>query len=236
MIRGNIGTTVNLVLVRAGVKDPLKISIIRDTINIPTLDTKTVGLGGDIFDIQLYNFSADSANLFRGALRDFVNSGESKMIIDLRGNPGGYLDAAVDMASWFLPLGDVVVQEDYLNNTDNLIYRSKGYDIFNSNLKLVVLIDNGSASASEILAGALHDHGIATLVGTQSYGKGSVQELIDITPDTSLKVTVAKWLTPNGISISHQGLAPDVPVKLDDAQLAKGVDTQLNKAIEILDK
>jgi carboxyl-terminal processing protease len=233
MIRGTAGTTVNLTLVRAGVKNPIKVSIVRETIDIPTLDTKTVG---DVFVISLYSFSANSADLFRGALRDFVNSGDSKMIIDLRGNPGGYLDAAVDMASWFLPMGDVVVQEDYLNNTDNLIYRSKGYDIFNSNLKLAVLIDNGSASASEILAGALHDHGVATLVGEQSFGKGSVQELVDITPDTSLKVTVAKWLTPNGISISHEGLTPDVVVPLDETQFANGVDTQLNAAVQLLDK
>ncbi len=233
MIRGKAGTTVNLVIVRAGVKDPLKISIVRGVIDIPTLDTE---IKGDVFVIHLYNFSANSADLFRNALRQFINSGKYKMIIDLRGNPGGYLDAAVDMASWYLPMGKVVVQEDYRNNTDNTIYRSKGYNIFNDKLKLVILIDGGSASASEILAGALHDHGIGTLVGTQSFGKGSVQELMDITPTTSLKVTVAKWLTPNGISISHQGLTPDVVVKLDEAQFKAGVDTQINKAIEILDK
>ena len=118
---------------------------------------------------------------------------------------------------------------------DDQIFRSKGYNIFNEKLKLVVLIDGGSASASEILAGALHDHGIATLVGTQSFGKGSVQELVDITPDTSLKITIAKWLTPNGISISHQGLTPDVVVKLDEELFKKDrTDTQLNKALEIL--
>ena len=233
MIRGNVGTTVNLVIVRAGVKDPLKISIVRGVINIPTLDTETKG---DVFVIHLYNFSANSADLFRNALREFVASGKYKMIIDLRGNPGGYLDAAVDMASWYLPMGNVVVQEDHLNKTDNTIYRSKGYNIFNDKLKLVVMIDGGSASASEILAGALHDHGVATLVGTQSFGKGSVQELLDITSDTSLKVTIAKWLTPNGISISHQGLTPDVVVKLDETKFKTGVDTQLNAAIQLLDK
>jgi carboxyl-terminal processing protease len=101
---------------------------------------------------------------------------------------------------------------------------------------MVVLIDGGSASASEILAGALHDNGVAQLVGTQSFGKGSVQELVPITPTTSLKVTIAKWLTPNGISISHQGLTPDVVVPLDTAAFAKdGTDTQLNKAVSILD-
>lgn len=233
LIRGPKGTTVKLTIVRDGVKDPLVISVVRDVIDIPTIDTETKG---DVFIIRLYNFSAISADLFRDALRKFVNSGDSKLVLDLRGNPGGYMEAAIDMASWFLPAGDVVVQEDHRDNTDNTIYRSKGYNIFNDKLKLVVLIDDGSASASEILAGALHDHGVATLVGEQSFGKGSVQELVDITPTTSLKVTIAKWLTPNGISISHQGLTPDVEVKLDDAKFLKGDDTQIDAAVQLLDK
>ncbi len=233
MIRGKSGTTVNLVISRSGVKDLLHIAVVRGVIDIPTLDTE---IKGDVFVIHLYNFSANSANLFRNALRQFIESGKTKMVIDLRGNPGGYLDAAVDMASWYLPLGSVIVQEDHRNNTDNTIYRSKGYNIFNNNLKLVILIDGGSASASEILSGALRDHNIATLVGTQSFGKGSVQELVDITPETSLKITIAKWLTPNGISISHQGLTPDMVVKLDEAEFAKGIDTQMNAAMQLLDK
>jgi carboxyl-terminal processing protease len=233
MIRGKSGTTVNLVISRSGVKDLLHIAVVRGVIDIPTLDTE---IKGDVFVIHLYNFSANSANLFRNALRQFIESGKTKMVIDLRGNPGGYLDAAVDMASWYLPLGSVIVQEDHRNNTDNTIYRSKGYNIFNNNLKLVILIDGGSASASEILSGALRDHNIATLVGTQSFGKGSVQELVDITPETSLKITIAKWLTPNGISISHQGLTPDMVVKLDEAEFAKGIDTQMDAAMQLLDK
>ncbi len=233
LIKGKKGTTVTFTVLRDGIKDPFQIPVVRDVINEPTVDTETKG---DIFIIHLYSFSAISPNLFRNALRDFVQSGKYKMIIDLRGNPGGYLEAAVDMASWFLPSGKIVVQEDFRNTQDNQIYRSKGYNIFNSSLKLVVLIDGGSASASEILAGALHEQGVATLVGVQSYGKGSVQELVDITPDTSLKVTIAKWLTPNGNSISHQGITPDVVVKLDETEFLKGNDTQINKAIEILDK
>jgi len=100
----------------------------------------------------------------------------------------------------------------------------------------VVLIDGGSASASEILAGALHEQGIATLVGTQSFGKGSVQELVEITPDTSLKVTIARWLTPKGTSISHGGLTPDVVVKFDEKAFLKGIDNQIDAAIKILNK
>ncbi|MEI6843037.1 MAG: S41 family peptidase [bacterium] len=231
MIRGKKGTEVTLLLAREGVKDPFEVKVVRDVIDIPTIDTE---IKGDVFVIRLYNFSAISPNLFRDALRKFIESGKYKMVLDLRGNPGGYLDAAIDMASWFLPAGKVVVKEDFRNAQDAQVYRSKGYNIFNDKLKLVVLIDGGSASASEILAGALHENGVGTLVGTQSFGKGSVQELVNITPDTSLKVTIAKWLTPNGISISHGGLTPDVVVKLDDKEFAKGNDTQMNKALELL--
>ncbi|MES3004640.1 MAG: S41 family peptidase [Patescibacteria group bacterium] len=232
-IRGEVGTAVVLTLAREDVEETFDIKVVRGVINIPTIDTK---IKNDVFVISLYNFSAISSNAFRGALRDFVESGKHKMIIDLRGNPGGYLEAAIDMASWFLPPGKVVVKEDFKNEADAQLFRSKGYNIFNENLKLVVLIDEGSASASEILAGALQEHGVATLVGQKSFGKGSVQELIDITETTSLKVTIAQWLTPNGKSISNGGLTPDVEVELDVEKFKEGVDTQLEKAIEILNK
>ncbi|HEY4505536.1 MAG TPA: S41 family peptidase [Candidatus Paceibacterota bacterium] len=232
-IKGKKGTTVRLTIVREKVKEPMVLSIVRDVIDIPAIDTET---RGDVFIIRLYSFSAISSNLFRSALRSFVESGKAKLIIDLRGNPGGYLDAAIDIASWFLPVGKVVVKEDFRNAEDTQVFRSKGYNIFSDKLRLVVLIDGGSASASEILAGALHENGVAILVGTQSFGKGSVQELVDITNDTSLKVTIARWLTPKGTSISHNGLTPDVIVKLDEAEFLKGNDTQLNKALEILNK
>ena len=145
------------------------------------------------------------------------------------------MEAAQDMASWFLPTGKIVVSEDFKDKNNNQVFRSKGYDVFNEKLKMIILIDGGSASASEILAGALHEHGVAKLVGEQSFGKGSVQELVNITDDTSLKVTIARWLTPNGNSISHGGLTPDVVVKLDEEAYKKDkTDNQLNKALEIL--
>ncbi len=234
-IRGKKGTTVRITIIRDGVKDPFELSMVRDVINMPTVDTE---IKGDVFIIRLYSFSSISPNLFRDALREFVQSGKYKLVVDLRGNPGGYLEAAIDMASWFLPAGKVVVKEDFRNESAAQVYRSKGYNIFNDQLKLVVLIDGGSASASEILAGALHDNGVATLVGAQSFGKGSVQELVDLSsnPKTSIKITVAKWLTPNGISISHQGITPDTAVKFDEAEFKKGNDVQLQKALEILSK
>lgn len=231
MIRGPKGSTVTLTIVH-GTGSPVVIPIVRDVINIPTLETKTVG--GNIFDINLYTFTADSPDLFRDAMRQFIASGDKKLIIDLRGNPGGYLDAAVDMASWFTPIGDTIVEEDFGGKQPDIYHRSKGYDVINGSDKVVILVDGGSASASEIFSGALHDYGIATLVGEQTFGKGSVQELIPITDDTALKVTVARWLTPKGVSISQTGITPDYVVPMTDADVAAGKDPQLDKAVQLL--
>lgn len=233
-IRGNAGTKVVFTIIRdgAGNKEPLKITVTRGTIDIPTIESTFRPDG--VYVIRLFNFSAISQDLFRNALRQFVRSGSNKLILDLRGNPGGYLEAAIDMASWFLPSGATVVKEDFKKSTEIVIHRSKGYDIFSSRLKMIVLIDGGSASASEILAGALQENNVAKLVGTKSFGKGSVQELVKITPDTSLKVTIARWLTPNDHSISAGGLTPDFEVKLDEKDFVKGIDAQMNKAVELL--
>src|SRR3989344_7954967 len=148
-----------------GSSRPVEKSITRAVIDIPTIET-SVKPGG-VFVIRLFSFTAQSPTLFRNALREFVGSGSSRLILDLRGNPGGYLDAAWDMASWFLPAGTPIVIEDFGGNDDPRIYRSKGYDIFNESLRMIILVDKGSASASEILAGALQEHGRAELVGTE---------------------------------------------------------------------
>jgi len=232
MIRGEKGTTVTLSIFREGYKEPKEFKIVRDVINTPVIDTELRGDG--IFVIRLYNFSANSAPLFRDALQKFSDAKTDKLLLDLRGNPGGYLDAAVSMSSWFLPAGKPVVIEDYGNGEEQNIFRSKGYNIFNDKLKFVILIDGGSASASEIFAGAMQDYKKAVLVGEKSYGKGSVQEVIKITPDTLLKVTVAKWLTPNGVSISQKGLAPDYEVTAENSILKLRNDPQMDKAVEIL--
>ena len=232
LIRGPKGTTVTLTILHDGSQQPQEIKIVRDTIAIPTLDTELRKDG--IFVIHLYSFDANSANLFRGAMKKFADSGSDKLVLDLRGNPGGYLDAAVDMASWFLPEGKTVVTEDYGNNKLPDIYRSKGYNIFSNKLKFVILIDGGSASASEILAGAMQDQGRAKLVGAQSFGKGSVQEVVGVTSDTILKITVAKWLTPNGTSISLKGLTPDYPVEITQKDVEAKKDPQMDKAVELL--
>lgn len=250
LIRGEKGTEVSLLIARDGEDEFLEIGVVRDVIAVPTIETEVrLGENGEVagggsglredgvFVIRLFNFSAVSPHLFRNSLREFINSGSDKLVLDLRGNPGGFLEAAVDMASWFLPLGKVIVREDFgnadINGTEPRVHRSKGYDVFDDDLKMVVLIDQGSASASEILAGALSEHGVATLVGAQTFGKGSVQELVDITDDTSLKVTIARWLTPKGASISDGGVSPDVPVEFTLEDFEAGRDPQLEKAIEV---
>lgn len=232
LIRGKQGTSVKISFFRTGWNKPMDKTIVRDIIDIPTLETSTKP--GGIFVIRLYSFTAQSADLFRKALRDFVTSGDHKLILDLRGNPGGYLDAAWDMASWFLPAGKTVVTEDFGKNGKPKIYMSKGYDIFGSNLDMMILVDNGSASAAEILAGALHEQGVAKLVGVKTFGKGSVQELVPITADTSLKVTIARWLTPKGHNLSHDGLDPDYVVDLSDTDIKNKNDAQMNKAVQLL--
>jgi len=210
------------------------VTLTRETINIPVIDTKE--MPGGIFDITLYSFSENSADLFQTALRQFVQSGDTKLVLDLRGNPGGYLDAAVDMASYFLPVGDVVVTEDFKGKQPDVDHRSVGYNIFanDKNFKMAILVDQGSASAAEILSGALQQHGVAKLVGTRTFGKGSVQELMDLGGGAELKVTIARWLTPNGTSISDGGLTPDINATTTQADVTAGNDPQMNAAVQYL--
>lgn len=212
LIRGPKGTDITLTVYRDGVNNPFEITITRGTIEIPTLTTNLRDDG--VFVIELYNFGATSAPKFEQALWEFKQSRSDKLIIDLRSNPGGYLDAAVHIASFFLPEGEPIVVEDFGEKEE--IYRSKGYSLLEDyQFKTAVLINQGSASASEILAGALKEHDVAKVIGTQSYGKGSVQELLKIADGTRLKLTIARWLTPNRISISEEGLAPDIVVEED---------------------
>ena len=236
LIRGKGGTSVKLTILSKDEEKSREITLVREIIQIPTIDTEKKTNG--IFVIKLYNFSANSANLFRNSLREFIDSGSDKLILDLRGNPGGYLESAVDVASWFLPVGKIVAQEKF-SSGEETIFRSKGYNVFNSpagKLPFVILVNEGSASASEILAGALQEYGIAKLIGSKTFGKGSVQELIQITSDTSLKLTIARWLTPNGKSISEQGLEPDIKVEIKKEDIDANRDPQMDKAIEILNK
>ena len=234
LIRGPKGTAVALTVVHKGDAKPIVISVVRDTINIPII--KSYKRDDGVFVIELYSFSENSADLFRDALRQFVQSGSSKLLFDVRGNPGGYLESAVTMASYFLPVGDVIVTEDFKGKQSNTVHRSAGYNVFarNPNFKMAILADQGSASASEILAGALQQHGVAKIVGTRTFGKGSVQELMDLGGGAELKVTIARWLTPNGSSISDGGLQPDIKADRTVANFKAGIDPQKDTALKYL--
>lgn len=227
-IRGEKGTPVVLTVFREGESMTHEITIVRDNIVIPAIATRTED---DIFVIQLFNFSSGSPQEFDNAVREFAESGKSKLIIDLRNNPGGFLDAAVHIASYFVPKGEIIVTEEF-RDREPREHRSRGYAEAH-NLELVVLVNQGSASASEILAGALQEHDIATIIGEQTFGKGSVQELVDVLGNSSLKVTIARWLTPNGRSISHEGLEPDITVEID-TELDIEIDQIFRKAQEFL--
>jgi carboxyl-terminal processing protease len=228
-IRGPKGTKVLLTIARDGPETTQKIEITRDTIRIPSV--KLEKIDNDIVHIKLYNFYGPASFEFKKAILETLLSGRKKIILDLRNNPGGYFDYAVEIASWFLESGSVVVKQD---NGDGPFVcpgcESSGLPVF-KNYQVVILINGGSASASEILAGALRDNKGIQLVGEQTFGKGSVQELYPLGKDSSIKVTTAKWLTPNEHDISEVGLKPDIEVKPSE-EIDK--DPQLDKAIEII--
>ncbi len=230
LIRGEKGTKVTFTMVRDG--SPLTIPVVRDTINVPTIDDSLDKASG-VYTIALYTFTANSANLFDGALARFRASGSHLLLIDLRGNPGGYLEAAVRMASRFLPEGAPIVTEDYEGHRDNVVHKSLGLGGVPAGTKVAILINQGSASASEILSGALQDSHAATLIGTRSFGKGSVQELVDV-DGGSLKITVARWITPAGHWISGTGVTPDIQVERTQEDFAAGKDPQRERAIQFL--
>ncbi len=231
-IRGERGSDVTLTLARDGELDFIEITITRDTISIPTVETE---IRDGVFIIQLFSFNATAEARMQEALREYVRSGADKLVLDLRGNPGGFLQSAIAIGSYFLPTGTPIVTEHFGDDRSDRVFRSQGRTIQDfSPENMVVLIDRGSASASEIVAGALQEHGYATLIGTDTFGKGSVQELIDLPSGASLKVTVARWLTPEGNSISDGGVRPDIEIgrSVEDRQAER--DPQLDAAIDYL--
>jgi len=232
LIRGPEGTDVTLIIARSGDTDFREIVITRAQIEIPTVKTER---DGDVFIISLYSFNALADMRMQQALREYVESGADKLIIDLRGNPGGYMQSAISLASYFLPTGKVVLREQFGDGGKETVHRSQGRTLkqFAPN-EIVVLLDGGSASASEIVGGALQQHGLATIIGTTSFGKGSVQELVPLKSGGSLKVTVARWLTPDGTSISDGGLPPDIRVERTIEDREAELDPQRTIAIEFL--
>jgi len=234
LIRGPKGTTVTLTIFREGWSKTEEFKIVRDVIEVPSLkfEMKTISDGQQIAYLRIYQFSETASFDFLKAGIEILNSPTQKIILDLRNNPGGYLEIAQDIAGWFLEKGKIVVIEDFGNGIKKE-YKAEG----NARLldyKVVILINKGTASGSEILASALRDNRGILLIGEDSFGKGSVQELEKLKDGSSLKITVAKWLTPKGQLITGVGLKPDIKVEMTDKDYNEGKDPQLDKAIEII--
>ena len=229
-IRGPEGTKVTLAVVRNHAQ-ALTFTITRTNIKLPSVTTKT--LDGNIGYMQIISFSDDTVTLAQQAADQFKAAGVKGVILDLRGNPGGALDAAIGVSSLWLPSGTTILTEKGTDGTQT--YAATGDDSLNG-VPTVVLIDGGSASASEITAGALHDNKVARLIGVKSYGKGVVQKLIPLKDGSELKVTIASWYRPNGQNINKQGITPDQTVNVNATDAAKGNDTQLQAAEDYLNK
>lgn len=229
-IRGPKDSKVTLGIVRDR-SQTLTLTITRATIQLPSVSTKT--LDGNIGYLKISSFSDDTAKLALSAATTFKQQHVNGIIVDLRSDPGGLLDAAVEVSSLWVPEGKLIVEEKGTIGTVD--HRANGGNEL-SGIPTVVLINNGSASASEIMAGALHDNKLAYLIGEKSYGKGVVQQLINLGDGSELKVTVASWYRPNGQNINHQGITPDKISKLSDADAKAGNDTQLQAARDYLNK
>jgi len=234
LIRGEKGTTVTLTISRDGIQKDIEIT--REVINVPTLDWEIIESqnGEKIAHLTLYHFSETIYQDFKKAAITILNSGAKGIILDLRSNPGGLVNQAINIAGWFLERGDIVMLEKDKNGKETQ-FSANGPSNFSS-YPTIVLIDEGSASASEILAGALKDNKETLMIGQKSFGKGTVQKIIDLGEGSSLKITIAKWLTPKGNVIDKEGITPDIEVEITLEDYENGKDSQLEKALEEIEK
>ncbi len=229
-VLGPEGTTVRLTLTREGVEEPIEVSIVRKKISVPTLEGELREEG--ILYIQIYTFGEKTDEDLRALLREYRSSEPVGLILDLRNNPGGYLDTAIRVVSEFIDEG-IVMYEEY-GDGKRTTFRARGNGLA-TEIPLVVLINEGSASASEITAGAIQDRGRGLLVGTKSFGKGTVQKWTPLDDDQgAVKITIARWLTPNEQEIHGVGLTPDVEIPFTEEDIQAERDPQLEKAVELL--
>ncbi len=230
-IRGKAGTKVTLTVVR-GSSEPKKITITREVINVPSV--KWSMKPGTIGYINVTTFGSDTTEKVNQAATELKSQGATKIILDLRNDPGGYLPVAVDVASQFMSEGKVVVDERQRGRSTQKLSSHGGGTL--QGMPVVVLINGGSASASEIVAGALRDDIGAKLIGEQSFGKGSVQEVVKLDGGSQIKVTVAHWFTPSGKGIDKVGIKPDIIVKQTNDDFNASRDPQLDRALQELGK
>ena len=227
-IRGEAGTTVKLNLLRGS--EQVEVTITRADIKIPSVEYEV--LDGAVCNIRISRFSDDTDQLVREAAKVCKEKSATSVLLDLRNDPGGYLDQAIRVSSHWIDQGKTVVTEKRAGKVIKTHTAGIGQEF--KGMKTVVLINEGSASASEIVAGALKDYGLATLVGQKTYGKGSVQEIDQLGGGTSLKITIARWFTPNDKNIDQEGIEPDHKVEITLDQVKAGEDPQKSKAIELL--
>jgi len=226
-IRGDAGSTVKLTLIRDGAQ--IEVPIVRAKITVASVESSV--LEGNVGYIKISRFGDDTADLANKAAQDFKSKNVTKVIVDLRNNGGGLLDSAVKVAGIWMDNQVVVVEKEGGRTKSTL---KTGNNPILNNVETVILINEGSASASEILAGALHDHGVAKLVGEKTYGKGSVQEIVDLEDGAQLKVTVAHWFTPKGVNVNKEGIKPDEEVKLTEEDFSNSRDPQKDWALQEL--
>lgn len=230
LIRGELGTSVTLTILRESWNEPREFKITRENITIPTVEWEMKE--GNIIYLKLYSFSGNAPRAFYQAVFEGLRARGKGIVLDLRNNPGGYLDVSVNLAGWFLDRGDVVVIEKFSSGEEK-VFRAKGNGLL-ADFPVVVLVNEGSASASEILAGSLRVNRGVELVGEKTFGKGTVQELEELSDGSTLKITIANWLLADGTLLEGNGLAPDYPVTLTDEDVLADRDPQLNKAIELI--
>lgn len=230
-IRGPKGTEVVLTIFRKGFEKTKDFKIIRQTIFIKSVIAKMRDDG--IFVITITNFNDDTSELFKKAAQEAVEKNPKGIILDLRNNPGGYLETSIDVASEWIDQGFIVTEQFSDSKKNEYSHRGRARL---KDFPTVALVNQGSASASEIVSGALKDNGKAVIVGMKTFGKGSVQTLQDMKDGSFVKITVAKWLTPNGNNINQQGIVPDIEVDLPQEDYEKNIDPQMDKAVEILNK
>ncbi|MBI2625962.1 S41 family peptidase, partial [Candidatus Parcubacteria bacterium] len=229
-IRGPKDTTVTLTIGREGNEEPREVAVVREQIVVPNLAWRTVDPG--IAYVQLFHFTEQTDADFRKIANELLKADTQRIVLDLRSNPGGLLEVAQSIAGWFLERGALVVTEDFGNGKQNY-YRAQGPGKLRA-LPVVVLVNEGSASASEILAGALRDNRGAKLIGAKTFGKGSVQQLEQLRDGSSIKITVAKWLTPQGQNLNNSGLEPDIGVERTREDIEANRDPQLDTAVEVV--
>lgn len=227
-IRGPADTKVTLTIIR-GNDQPFDVTITRSKIQVASVEYK---IDGPVGYLKISQFTNDTVRLSKQAAAEFKAAGVKGIVLDLRSNPGGFLDSAVDIAGMWVDQGKTVVSERR-GSTTLSTKRSNGSAELKG-LPTVAIIDSGSASAAEILAGALRDHKLATIAGTKSFGKGSIQQVVKLSDGSELKITIARWYTPSGANIDKQGIEPDVKIELSQADQDAGRDPQKDKAYEIL--